>query len=155
MVLVMATSFDDIAGFVRTILGDHDSENFVYTQEAIYQHIRFQTMTQDNPGLQEDAPPNDENFTQTLEPKAKVTLILLVAKGLIVPVPNYFAYSNPVNSGTRSGHTVQILGWIDETLTKLQGGAFPVSCDDEMDAILLGPKRFLDQYNDTVSKMSL
>lgn len=154
----MATAFDEIAGFVRAVLGDTDSENFVYTQDAIEQHIRLLILTQN--GMLESAsflenPLSTGNFTGTLTAKAKVLCIFSVAKGLISPVPNFFSYRTPVQSASRSGHTLQLLAWIDENLSKLRGGSFPISSDDELQAIILGPSRFWNQYNAALAKSTL
>lgn len=154
----MATAFDEIVGFARVVLGDTDTENFVYTQDAIYQHIRLLTLTQEGilegASFQEDGLSNG-NFTEDLTAKAKAICIFSVAKGLLSPVPNFFSYRTPVQSGTRSGHTLQLLAWIDENLSKLRGGSFPISSDDELQAILLGPSRFYDQYNAAMAKVTL
>lgn len=148
----MATTFDTIASFVRPVLGDSDTENWVYSQDAIFQHIRLWTMTTNDPELQEDAS-DPTKFTRDLTPTQKAVCIFSVAKGLLSPVPNFFAYRTPVQSGTRSGATVQLLTWIEEQLGKLNGGFFPISSDDELHAILLGPQRFLVQFNDVLSKL--
>ena len=147
----MATKFSDLYPYVRALLGDHDAQRRMYSEDAINGHIRLRIMVDDLPDLQEDA--SSKEFTETLTATAKALLIFKVAKALLSPSPDLFSHRDPVMAFTRRGGVVQLMTYLDGQIEDLEGGAMLLRFDTELDAMLNDAERFLNNYTDAMGNV--
>lgn len=145
----MATTFEEIRSYVRVILGDDDSQNYVYTDEALNQHIRLQVYALQNSGVQEDG--SSESFTQTLLGVTIAELAYRVSKGVISGTPDFFQYRTPVMSATRSGSARQLIDHCEQMIGDLQGGFLALKEDNEIFALLSCVERWERDYRDGIA----
>ena len=148
----MATTFEEIRVFVRAITGDSDAQNYVYSDDALNQHIRLQVYGADNAGVQEDS--LSQSFTETLTGKVQSILAYKVARGLVSATPDYFQYSNPVMSAARRGGSKQLINHCEMMISELEGGFLALKEDNEIFAYLTQLERWDRDYTDGLDSAS-
>jgi hypothetical protein len=144
----MATKFQEIRDLVRAIVADSDSQNFLYANETIDQHIKLIVMTEDDAAIQTDDDAEVPSFTTSLPSTSKALMAYKVAQSIIAPNPDYFAYKSPVLTVTRGGGTTLLLAQIQKQLDRLQGGFLALHEDNELWAFVNGPDRWDKDWAD-------
>lgn len=145
----MATTFADLAPLIRAALGDYDAQSFLYSDDAINSQLRLLIMTMNDSTFQENG--QSFAFTTDLAVKQKAQAIFKVAIAMCSPQSNYFSYRTPIQSVTRSGGAMQLLAWLQGQLDLVNGGAFAIACDDELSAMLQGPRRYTEALDQALT----
>ena len=149
----MPTTFDEVRAFVRAITGDSDIQNYVYSDDALNQHIRLQIFGLNETLVQEDG--LSQVFTQTLVGRSQAILAYRVARGLVSATPDYFQYSNPVMSAARRGGSRQLISHCEMMLSDLEPGGFlALKEDNEIFAYLTQVERWDRDYTDGLDSAS-
>lgn len=141
--MAVPTTFSELRPLIRVLLGDTDPQLIMYPDTVLDSHIRLRTLTDNNLDVLEDG--NSGQFVTVLTAAQKSLVILKVAKAIISPVPDSFAYRNPVHSVSRKGGTIQLLAYLDSQIDEVEGGN--IRFESEMTAILNGALRFYDDYS--------
>lgn len=147
------TSISTILFYIRAALQDFDSENRLYSDEALEQNVSLTVL-----GLSFDpetgventdyAQDGDGNFIADLTSKQKVIVSLKTAIRILSGNPAEFSYKSPVISVSRKFSKTQI-GLIDslqEMLDAAEGGRFSIETDTDFNAVIQGFDRFLNDY---------
>lgn len=138
------TSFSDLYPYVRAILGDSDSQKQLYSDQAIDSHIKLQIALKNSPDIQQDG--TDLHFTTDLSLSQQAVMALRIAKAILAPQADTFAYRTPAISVSRKGGVFQLMRYIDEQLIVLEGGATILRYETEIHAIVNHAHRFLESW---------
>jgi hypothetical protein len=138
----MATAFADLHPFMRALLGDHDAQVRLFSDDVLNSHIRLRLLS--TPDIQESG--STAQFTTDLTPTQKAILIYQSCKSVIAHMPNKFSFRTPVHAGSREGGIAQLMAYIDSQLAELDGGVLVLRYDTELTAILNGADRFYDNW---------
>jgi hypothetical protein len=151
----MATSFDDVHGFVRPILGDVNSQNYRYAQSTLDAWLRLAIITEDKAGIQENG--TSRTFTEDVSNKDQAILAYSVARGIISGTPDFFQYRTPVMTVARKGASQQMISHIDRQLGDLRGvgGFLALQEDNEIKASLNWYDRFWRDWEEADSEVVL
>ena len=139
------TNFKVIRDFVRAILGDTDADCYQYSDDVLNQNIRLTLLCYPDATVIEDG--SLAVFTTVLSTKNKGLLSYMVAKGVIAPIDDHFSYKTPVISVVRKGGIKQLHSHIENKIGKINGGAFALSSDTDLEALINGTERFLDEFS--------
>lgn len=148
----MPTTFEQIRAYVRTIIGDTNPIVPMYTNEILDGQIRFVILTINSDDIQEGV---SGEFTDDLTASEKAKVSLRVALGLVAPRESEFSYKSPVLSVTRKGGTNRLYQYLMDLLLGIDtgGNRFAISSETDLEAMLNGANRFLNEYTDAVSSL--
>jgi hypothetical protein len=138
------TQFQELRDLIRPLLGDADSRRRMFSDVVIDSHIRLRILTDNSLDVQEDG--TSGVFTEELTAPQKALIIFKVARAIISPIPDSFAYRNPVHSVSRRGGSIQLIAYLDGQIEEVEGGN--IRFDTEITAILNGALRFYQDYAD-------
>lgn len=134
----MATSFDTMYGTVRALVGDRDPEVYLYSNAVLTQHFVAIADIEISLALTYTSTAYNEDLTAA----QKAEVILRAAINLIAPNPEKMYYKNPVTSVMRDGMTALLYAHLNERLSDILGGSFPVESQGDIEAIVQGAERF-------------
>jgi hypothetical protein len=148
----MPTSFSEIRGYIRTVVGDINPVVPMYSNDILDAQIRFVILTINSTDIQEGL---EGYFTDDLTPAEKAKVTIRVALGLIAPRESEFSYKTPVLSVTRKGGTSRLYQYLMDLLLNIDtgGNRFSISSETDLEAMLNGANRFLNEYTDAVSSL--
>ena len=146
----MATEFKTIRDFVRPVLGDTDAQRLLYSDNTLNQHIRLLILKEDDPEIQEGA---EGEFATALTAKQKALTVYRTARSVLSGQPDEFSYKGPVMSASRKGGVLQLLAYIDRQISDIEGGETMVLYDTELDALLNGAYRFMQDLSDAQANL--
>lgn len=144
----MATTFDSVHIYTRTILGDKDSQNYRYATTTLDTWLRLEIIRRQDAGVQEDG--SSRQFTTDLSSVDQAILAYRVARGIISGTPDFFQYRTPVMTVSRKGASKQMLSYIDRQLSDLEGvgGFLALQEDNEIAASWNWYDRWWRDWND-------
>lgn len=137
----MATEVKEVRDFVRTVLGDSDSQRLLYSDATIDGHIKLLLIKENDHEIQVSPVPGE--FTNDLTPTQKALTIYRTALSILSGQPDQFFYKSPVMSVSRKGGVLQLIAFINKQIADLQGGTIALAYDTELDAMINGSWRFL------------
>lgn len=137
------TPFSEIRQFIRTVLGDYDSENLMYSDDVLNGHIRFFLLLEESGGLSEDG--TTLTFTSELTNHQKALVALNSALNIISPNPDTFSYRNAILSVTRKGYH-QLRSSLTKLLDKINGGSLSIAYQTDLEAMLRSPENFIRDF---------
>lgn len=137
----MATELKEIRDFVRTVLGDSDAQRLLYADATIDSHIKLLIIKEDDPEIQVGAV---GYFATDLTANQKALTVYKTARSILSPQPDKFSYRSPVMAVSRSGGVMQMLAHIERNIADLEGGVLKLAVDTELDAMVNGGYRFIN-----------
>lgn len=140
----MATSFETIRDYIRAALLDTNSEQFIYTDEALNSQIRFSILVFNDDAYQEGAL---EEFSDDLTQLEKAVFSLRTAIRILSGLPDDFAYKSPVLTVSRKRQKADLLSHLQTLLDDALGGQFAIAIDTDFAAIVQGFDRFWNSYD--------
>lgn len=133
------TTFSEIRGYIRAIVGDYDSECFQYSDSVLNSHIRLTILIENDPLIAEGS---SEEFDRELTNEQKAKVSLKSSLNLISPMPDTFSYRNPITSVTRKGGIRQLTARINTLLSELNGGALAIAYESDFEAMINSFEKF-------------
>lgn len=149
----MGTPYSTIRSYSRTLLGDFDSSNYLYSDAILNQQINLVVLLLNEPDtLAYSAVDSDYEFTNDLSLIDQGRLALRVAIALMMGQSTKFSYKTPILSVNRDrGNNSALIASYQEMLSQLEGTSVAFASDNELTAYFQGPTRLLRDINDAAS----
>jgi len=144
-----ATNFAELHPFVRAVLGDTDQQRRMFKDDVLNSHIRLLIFQQGNLDYQEVG--NTAKFNVELTPLQKASAVYKVSKAIVSHMPTNFSYRTPVHAVSRGCGMTQLLAYIEEQLSEIDGGS-PMAYDTDLSAILNGAWRFYSSFSEALAE---
>lgn len=133
-----------IIGFIRALIGDNDAIAYIYSDDMLTVQVQWTILQLNDLGIQLDG---GGGFTQSLTPKQAVTLSATTAMNVVAPQDDQFGYSVPGLSVRRSSSTNRIYSHLQNILDQANGGIFAMAVDTDIEAIINGIFRYINDVN--------
>ncbi len=146
----MGTPYSTIRTYSRTLLGDFDSSNYLYSDAILNQQINLIVLLLNDPTTFGYAAVGDDyEFTNDLSLTDQGRLALRVALALMMGQTTKFSYKTPILSVNRDrGNNGALIASYQELLSQLEGTSIAFASDNELTAYFQGPTRLLRDIND-------
>jgi len=127
---------------MRAVLDDTDSQAYVYSNEALDQHVELNALLM---GLETDA----NGIVGSVERSVFSLIFLKSCESILVGVSDSFSYKGPVISGSRSGGVAKTLSWITNAIRAIDAGKL-MAWSGELDTLYKFPCRYIDELTKAI-----
>ncbi len=137
----MATAYSEIYGYVRSLIGDDNSEAYLYTDGVLLSQLNFLIIELDDPLITVGS---SSHFATVLTNNQLATFAVKMALNILSPESDNFRYTAPMLSVARSGGISALVTFLKAKLDVLEGNDNATATDDFISALLAGPRRYFD-----------
>jgi len=114
--------------------------------------LRLELMTLCDEAIAEEVDSDPEAFTKELTAVQQALVIYSVARSVVSPKDNFFHYKTPVLTITRKGGALNLIAHLDNQITRLCGGAFPIGMETDLEAYIARENRYYDELCSAIAE---
>lgn len=148
----MATTYVDLHDSIRALVGDTDEQNPYFSASTLNQHIKLFILREDDPLIQEGA---TGQFETDLTNNQKAKVIFSSARTLLAGMPDQFQYKTPILSVNRKAGIAQRISFLDSAISDIFIDDGYLAAEGELDAMINGADRWIDDYDHASSEGGL